>query len=61
MIFFFLNLLSFFLKKKKFSLFFFFRICQICERHLDEAVFARFPNGIIAHLHCIKENNISDK
>jgi len=33
-------------------------ICQVCKRHLDESVFARYPNGVVAHVHCTEDKHI---
>ena len=32
-------------------------ICAVCKGHV-ESIFARYPNGVITHLHCAKDRHI---
>ena len=34
------------------------RLCHKCERLIDESVFARYPNGVVTHIHCMTDRFI---
>ena len=35
------------------------RICGVCNRGFSEASFLRYPNGVVAHIHCANASNVS--
>ena len=35
-----------------------FRLCEVCNRGFADPSFARYPNGVICHVHCAKNKNI---
>ncbi|KAJ3442907.1 cnh domain containing [Anaeramoeba flamelloides] len=36
-------------------------LCQVCGKRIGQSIFGRFPNGILAHMACIKDNHICPK
>ena len=34
------------------------RICDFCQKRLGTTVFARYPNGVVIHLKCMKDKNV---